>query len=277
MSKKRIYGFNHIPPEEKEEIIKNYLEGVFLKEISKKYRRKQETIRELLKDAAIYKPRRNANNRKRKNEFNESFFDEETPISAYWAGFLLADGSVSKSIRGNPPYTQEMLHLHLSKEDESHLISFQKHLGLKRSIHWHRDKTQSVCFGIGRKGIVESLEKWGVVPNKTYIWKKPEIKNNLLPHFLRGLWDGDGSNSWNEEKKFKSRGKLTSSPECIEWFIAKTRELGFKGGWSIEDGRKKGEHWAKCYTTGQKNLKNLKKIFLVEGNISLERKWKKIK
>ena len=41
--------------------------------------------------------------------------------------------------------------------------------------------------------MASDLKGWGVVPRKTYIGVFPDdIPDELLPHFVRGLWDGDG-------------------------------------------------------------------------------------
>ena len=41
--------------------------------------------------------------------------------------------------------------------------------------------------------ICDSLINLGVVPNKSLILEFPEIKEDLLHHFIRGVFDGDGS------------------------------------------------------------------------------------
>lgn len=42
--------------------------------------------------------------------------------------------------------------------------------------------------------VVSDLEKWGCVENKTFKLKFPEfLDKDLIPHFVRGYFDGDGS------------------------------------------------------------------------------------
>ena len=38
-----------------------------------------------------------------------------------------------------------------------------------------------------------TLEKHGMTPNKSLTLSFPDISENLLPHFIRGVFDGDGS------------------------------------------------------------------------------------
>ena len=42
--------------------------------------------------------------------------------------------------------------------------------------------------------MAKDLSQYGIVPNKTYVTEHlPEISDDLMRHFLRGLLDGDGS------------------------------------------------------------------------------------
>lgn len=42
--------------------------------------------------------------------------------------------------------------------------------------------------------MVADLEKWGCIENKTFKLKFPEfLSEELVPHFIRGYFDGDGS------------------------------------------------------------------------------------
>ena len=40
----------------------------------------------------------------------------------------------------------------------------------------------------------DTIEKWGLIPNKTFVLKFPDfLDENLYSHFIRGYFDGDGT------------------------------------------------------------------------------------
>lgn len=122
--------------------------------------------------------------------FNSAFFDEETPEVAYWAGFLMADGGV----RWNK--TSCKLTLGLSIKDLDQLVSFKEAISAEiEDFNYQTNELgSSANFAVSHPRIKESLKRWGIVPNKTSVGEIPcDIPQKLLPHYLRGLFDGDGS------------------------------------------------------------------------------------
>lgn len=125
---------------------------------------------------------------------NEKAFDELTPLSAYWLGFLMADGCVTRQSEGR----SLRLTLRLSVKDRAHLERFRDWIGSAHTIYEkeHADpagKTQrSCCLQISSEPLCTALGKWGVVPRKTTRENpNPELLNNR--DFWRGCVDGDGS------------------------------------------------------------------------------------
>jgi hypothetical protein len=45
--------------------------------------------------------------------------------------------------------------------------------------------------------MVADLEKWGVVPRKTFTLPWPSLPGELMRHYLRGYFDGDGCFRWS--------------------------------------------------------------------------------
>lgn len=99
---------------------------------------------------------------------------------AYFLGFLLTDGNIS----GN------YIRLQLSSKDEHILYTFANKTQNGNKIY--KDKRGLVSFGVKRKKWVDDLKQYGIIPNKTYNVKLPIVKDNMLPHLLRGIIDGDG-------------------------------------------------------------------------------------
>jgi len=120
------------------------------------------------------------------------FFDErafqfvDSPETAYWLGFLMADGGVSRNC----------LSLNLGGKDKEHLKKFQGFLGSNHNIYYRpkKEKTnESYGITVCSKKLITDLSQYGIISQKT---GKEQIKN--IPHeFIRdwilGFFDGDGS------------------------------------------------------------------------------------
>lgn len=122
-------------------------------------------------------------------KLNQSAFDEITELSAYWIGFLMADGCVQKKSKG---FTDQIF-LVLKPEDKQHLKKFKNFLDAENPIKKRkRSNKDYLGIQITSQEIVDQLAEFGVVPNKT---KNAEVNGKLKSnrHFWRGVVDGDGS------------------------------------------------------------------------------------
>lgn len=118
---------------------------------------------------------------KRGFTLDETKFETITEESAYWLGFMLADGNVSKNT----------ITINLKTGDRSHLEKFRAFMGGNQTISLKKDVRMS-GYAFGSIKVTKDLSKWGIVPNKSLIAEvHPELKNNR--HFWRGVIDGDGS------------------------------------------------------------------------------------
>lgn len=121
----------------------------------------------------------------RTNFFNERCFQSLNEESAYWLGFVLADGCM---MRNNYSLT-----IGLSRKDRAHLEKFARFLGGVTSIKDRMVKTYECCYvSIGSKQMFNDLLKYGCTPKKSLTLKFPEIPDEYFWHFLRGYFDGDG-------------------------------------------------------------------------------------
>lgn len=127
----------------------------------------------------------------KKYPFNERFFKTiNTEEKAYWLGFIMADGCVYQKGRRNA------LHIQLCKKDKKHLQKFLNCLKSKRPVFEFR----SVCsIGINSKKLIADLSQYGIVPRKAHKTYFPnQISEYLKQHFIRGIFDGDGSISFEQ-------------------------------------------------------------------------------
>ena len=145
---------------------------------------------------------------------NPGYFDQiDTPDKAYWLGFLGADGCITGFTRGTKTYLR--LQVKLARKDRDHLVTLQKALKARRPI---RDFDQ-VSFGkilpvsmlaVSSQQIADALIGHGIVRHKTNILQPWDGPSDLMPHYWRGLADGDGHITINDRGVF--HGLVGSRP-----------------------------------------------------------------
>lgn len=138
--------------------------------------------------------------KKSKYVYDESFFENiDTEEKAYWLGFIYADGYVMIGKYNDKPCSYEAS-IELSVKDIDHLKKFVKSLNGNVPIKEFEKfsgtppRAHKMCsVRLYSKKMVENLENYGVVQNKTFVIEFPNIDNDLIRHFIRGYFDGDGS------------------------------------------------------------------------------------
>lgn len=121
-----------------------------------------------------------------------TFFDTiDTEAKAYWLGFITADGNTSQN-----GYTTA---INLSAKDQDHLhkLAILLHANVIETTWAKGDKSYPGCYlHVSDKYMHNTLVDIGIVPNKT-VYDQSRITNavpdHLIHHFVRGLFDGDGS------------------------------------------------------------------------------------
>jgi hypothetical protein len=109
---------------------------------------------------------------------NHAAFDTITPESAYWIGFLMADGCVHSN----------MIVLALAAKDADHVCRFAAFLGLRRPPNHYADKS---VVTVNSSRLIDRLASFGVVPRKSKTAEALALTDNR--DFWRGVVDGDGS------------------------------------------------------------------------------------
>ena len=126
------------------------------------------------------------------------FDDIDTEEKAYWLGFLTADGWINKSKKTNAGVTG----VELQYRDIGHLKKFNKSISGNYQItdRWrtcslskYKDKKNHMCcIRIFSSTMYNSLNKIGFSNNKSYDFHIPNLPCNLIKHYIRGYFDGDG-------------------------------------------------------------------------------------
>ena len=174
--------------------ISEYKSGKSIKLLSKENNVNHQFISELFVNFGI------KNKGYRTYSLNEEYFDFiDTQDKAYYLGLLFADGC------NNVP--RNSIHLDLQIDDKEIIEKFKLDIGSNRPLRIINKKdTQignrivkadnikpQVCLELSSKHLSESLEKHGMVKNKSLVLDFPKISESLYSHFIRGYFDGDGS------------------------------------------------------------------------------------
>lgn len=150
---------------------------------------------------------------KRIYSLNENIFDKiNTPETAYWFGFILADGCISKTKNGY----NKTIQIKLKADDSHHLEKFNKFVDTNKPLSFITSKSnnkvkvevKAVQQIISSGKMVDDLLKNGCFYNKSKTLLYPFINKELENHFIRGLLDGDGSLYIVKGKKANHKNNL---------------------------------------------------------------------
>ena len=154
-------------------------------------------------------------------KINKKFFQQWTPEMAYILGFFAADGSMDTNPRGSQYFSIQIT-------DKKLLESIKKHLESEHKISKRmnpEDTKPKYRLQIGSKDMCNDLRKLGFDEAKTKTMPFPHVPKVLLPHFVRGYFDGDGG-VWtgliHKQRKTTLLQILTYFTSCSESFL---REL----------------------------------------------------
>lgn len=192
MSNEKLrYNEIYISPEDREKIKDLYLSGNSTVKIGQLFGVSHKKIARILEEFGI--PRTGVG--RRKYELNEYYFDEiDTPNKAYILGFLCADGSnnrdkctVSMSLEERDFDILEKIRKEIESEKELEFLDYSN----KHNFGYtYKNQYRLLLFS---SHICDALIKHGVIPNKSLALDFPNIREDLLAHFIRGVFDGDGS------------------------------------------------------------------------------------
>ena len=164
-------------------IIKEYINGSSIEELSKKYNCTTVNIRNLLK-------RRNIKIRKSRYFANFRYFNKiDTEFKAYILGFIYADGNLFNNT----------LKIAISEKDKEILEKFKEDIKCNNPILFIKsnlkNRQDQVSLSITDVDLRNDLIDKGVIENKTFKIVFPsynKVPKKLIHHFIRGYFDGDG-------------------------------------------------------------------------------------
>ena|SRR5690606_33491244 len=198
-------------------------------------------------------------NKYQKHIFNHNFFEViDTEEKAYWLGFIAADGNIYKT-----PKNQSLIRISQRFEDREIIFKFCQSINFNLEPRMIKDGTYKIQL-TSTKMYNDLLDK-GITPRKSLTLKPPKnVPKDLVRHWIRGYFDGDGSIHIHKKNDMISI-IILGTYEILE-FILKNSKISSK----IE--RQKRHNVHKIRKGGQKSLEFLDFIYK-DSKIYLERKY----
>ena len=206
---------------------------------------------------------------------NRNFFNKiNSEQSAYFLGFMMADGCVSRNGRFR-------FGLKNTKDNFNIIKNFLKFLKAKNKIHTShyykifKNKKKyfsTVSIEITSKNLVEDLIKHGCVPKKSLILRFPKtVPKKFINHFIRGYFDGDGHIGFYKDKK--NRTSSTFSLAGTKYFLKECQKFFIKNGLTKTRLYRVRNIYTMNYG-GRLNCKYIYGILYKNANLFLKRKKK---
>lgn len=210
--------------------------------ISNKYGINRKTLLKYLKDRGIDISKTGSSVHFNYNAFSKINSEE----SAYWLGFMYADGYIESKRNG--------VGLGVAIKDVEHMDKFCDFLqypkgkyivkshqfGSKDSRNKYGEEMYMVNTLIRNSTLWNDLNNKGCIPNKSLILTFPDESifetKELIRHFIRGYCDGDGSLTWSNKdhtvpsitfvgtknflegiQRYLGNGYLMQKPNCSEF------------------------------------------------------------
>ena len=207
---------------------------------------------------------------KGKKNVNSKYFNViDTEHKAYWLGFLTADGYLSS--RGT-------LELTLSEKDANHVSLFKKDLDSEHTIsirecNINGNKFKQCRLAFTDQEIASDLRRYGINNNKTFNAYIPfeHIPKHLIRHYIRGLFDGDGSVFNNGKDRINVLIACTASIAMGNDLIDCLFENDISSTYSI-DKRTKNNVYS-IHVNKTREIQRLYKWMYNDSTIYLERKY----
>lgn len=254
-------------PEARERFFRRYAEIGSMRAVAEEFGIDERTAKGLLRKQGIRT--RTLSEIGRRYTLDETVFDTITESSAYWIGFLMADGCV---------YINKwkiFLKLALCEIDAEHVREFGRFLKTDRpvetvhsEVNGYENSRPCASLTIYSKRIVESLARYGLTPRKSFTAKVIGLEMNR--DFWRGVIDGDGSVG---TAKGAPRLSLVGSYPMMEQFREFIYHHAPGAALQIAD------TWSGIHQVRVSHTRAMKLIEVLYGDctVALVRKWERAK
>ena len=207
-----------------------------------------------ISSATVYKKlhKMNVSIRRKHSKIDETYFDNpNTEKSAYWAGFIAADGYIYKP--------NNYVRLEINIKDKQHLELLGNDIGKNVTGY---NKHNSCKLTISSKHIINTLEQYNITQNKSLTLQFPtNINTDNIHHFIRGYFDGDGS--------FYKIYDIVGNQQFLQSLV---NSLPFKCEYSLYKPKDENSYVLRIRT---KSLKQFFEFMYKDSTIYLDRKYQK--
>lgn len=202
-------------------------------------------------------------------ELDEHYFNTiDTEEKAYFLGLIITDGCVHNT-KGRQP----LLSITLKANDEYLLKTFKKEIHSNKNIT--SDGRGCSEIQILSQIMINDLQKYGVIPNKSCATVFPKnIPQEMYPHLIRGILDGDGSISYYARPNRKCHVKAIRFCQGSEKFLQDLVDYLYTaiGLQKINTYKEKESLWSIAY---RKDVSMIKLIDYIYGHATIYMKRKK--
>jgi LAGLIDADG-like domain len=165
-----------------EVIIRLYKSGMSFKEMGPIVGLSDRAIRSVMYKHGILMNREQYSGQPRKHKVNEDYFKVWTHEMAWVLGLFVTDGHVNKQLHS----------IYFSQKDERILRLIAKYMEADYVLAATGSTKITPTLIINSKEIKKDLEKMGIISNKSLTVPFPNVPEEYLASFVRGVIDGDG-------------------------------------------------------------------------------------
>lgn len=122
------------------------------------------------------------------------FFRVWTPAMAYVLGYWWTDGCMR--IKRNTTAHE----IQIASNDRDHLVLMAETIGGNYDLRKVSVTANAYVISFCSKEMYQDILAHGGTPRKSRTIGFPDISDDFLPHFVRGVIDGDGSLVWNGDR-----------------------------------------------------------------------------
>lgn len=219
-------SINKLSKDIQDQIIKAYQNNMSLREIENHFGATRQTVSKFLTEKGI---KTTTGNHYRKYFHNFDFFENiDNEEKAYWLGFMFADGYIQDH---SNRYGEDSFGIALADDSKDIIEKFKISINATNPI-LHESKpngqAQSRLHCCSQK-TVNDLISHGCKKQKTKILQPPVgVPSELIPHFIRGFFDGDGSLTRHQNKNCNHISytvNFTTTYEMAKW-LQETLKMG---------------------------------------------------
>ena len=259
-------GWNiDITEKDYDNIVELYLSGNTLQEIGNMYNTSRVPITRILKEKGI--TIRGRSEAHRIYNINEHYFDDiDNHDKAYCVGLIYADGCNNTD--------ENCISIELQEEDSYILEKINALLESDRPLCYSdRRKTRpntkpTYQLNVHNEHMSQRLNELGVVQRKSLVLEFPNwLKKELIPTFILGYFDGDGTVS-KQAAKIEMVGTWMFLQGIQQWCYD---ELGIEA--KIRNTQNKESVTKNLYITGRKKVECFMDCLYSNANFFLRRKY----